>query len=224
MNHLFLKGVSFVLMLCFVIGCAGMNDSTRTRAEGTGIGAATGALLGGVLGQVIGHDQKSTLIGAAIGAAVGGGAGYLAGDYVAKRKAQYASEEDWLNNKIEVVAQYNNDLEVFNKKTANRNKQLEKQVADLKSRYDAGSVEVSVLEKKQNEINSLIRSAEKRKANMEKELADLNEDQQSISQTQDLAKVAKLGQEINILKNQIAMLDKNNEQMAQLVSSLTLRK
>ena len=224
MNHLFLKGVSFVLMLCFVIGCAGMNDSTRTRAEGTGIGAATGALLGGVLGQVIGHDQKSTLIGAAIGAAVGGGAGYLAGDYVAKRKAQYASEEDWLNNKIEVIAQYNNDLEEFNKKTANRNKQLEKQVADLKSRYDAGSVEVSVLEKKQNEINSLIRSAEKRKANMEKELVALNEDQQSISQTQNLEKVAKLGQEINILKNQIALLDENNKQMAQLVSSLTLRK
>jgi len=224
MNHLFLKSVSFILMLCFVIGCAGMNDSTRTRAEGTGVGAATGALLGGVLGQVIGHDQRSTLIGAAIGAAVGGGAGYLAGDYVAKRKAQYASEEDWLDNKITDVAEYNSELEEFNEKTANRNEQLEIQVADLKSRYGAGSLKVSVLEKKKNEISELIRGANKRKARMAKELAALNEDLQSISKTQDLAKVTKLSQEINVLKKNIAMLDTNNKQMSQLVSSLTLRK
>lgn len=224
MNNLFLKGVSFVLMLCFVIGCAGMNDSTRTKAEGAGVGAATGALIGGLLGQVAGHNTKSTLIGAAIGAAVGGGAGYLAGDYVAKRKAQYASEEDWLDNETKIVVQYNNELEEFNEKTANRNEQLEKQVANLKSRYDAGSVKVSVLEKKKNEINALIRDANKRKDRMDKELAALNEDQRSISKTQDLEKVAKLRKEINILKKNIAMLDKNNKQMAQLVLSLTLRK
>ena len=224
MNHLFLKGVSFVLMLCFVIGCAGMNDSTRTKAEGAGVGAATGALIGGLLGQVAGHNTKSTLIGAAIGAAVGGGAGYLAGDYVAKRKAQYASEEDWLDNKINDVAEYNNELEEFNEKTANRNEQLEKQVAYLKSRYEAGGIQVSVLEKKKNEINTLIRDADKRKDRMDKELAALNEDQRSISKTQNLEKVAKLRQEINILKKNIAMLDNNNQQMAQLVSSLTLRK
>ena len=224
MNHLFLKGFSFVLMLCFVIGCAGMNDSTRTRAEGTGVGAAAGALLGGVLGQVIGHDQRSTLIGAALGAAVGGGAGYLVGNSVAERKEKYANAEDRLDGEIKVVAQYNNDLEVFNKQTADRNTQLEQQVADLTSRYDEGSVEISILENKQNEINSLILNAEKRKKHMVKELVALNKYQQSISQTQDLAKVAKLGQEINVLKREIAMLDKNNQQMAQLVSSLTLRK
>lgn len=224
MNHLFLKGVSFVLMLCFVIGCAGMNDSTRTKAEGTGVGAVTGALVGGLLGQVIGHDAKSTLIGAAIGGALGGGAGYLVGSSVAERKEKYANAEDRLDGEINVVVGYNSDLKTYNEKTANRNKQLKQQVADLKSRYDAGNIEVSVLEKKQNEINSLIRSADKRKASMEKELVALNKYQQSISQTQDLAKVAKLGQEINILKKNIAMLDKNNKQMAQLVSSLTLRK
>jgi len=224
MNNLFLKGVSFVLMLCFVIGCAGMNDSTRTKAEGAGVGAATGVLLGGLIGQALGHNTKSTLIGAAIGGALGGGAGYLAGDYVAKRKAQYASEEDWLDGEIKVVAQYNNELEEFNKKTANRNEQLEKQVAYLKSRYEAGGIQVSVLEKKKNEINALISDANKRKYRVNKELAALNEDQRSISKTQDLKKVAKLRQEINILKKSIAMLDTNNKQMAQMVSSLTLRK
>lgn len=224
MNHLFLKSVTFVLMLCFVIGCAGMNDSTRTRAEGTGVGAVTGAVVGGVIGQIIGHDQKSTLIGGLIGGALGAGAGYLAGDYVAKRKAQYASEEDWLDNKIKDVAEYNNELEEFNEKTANRNEQLKTQVADLKSRYNSGSVKVSVLEKKKNEINALIRDADKRKAVMGKELAALNEDLRSVSKTQNLEKVAKLSKEINILKKNIAMLDTNNKQMAQLVSSLTLRK
>lgn len=224
MNHFFLKGVSLVLMLCLVIGCAGMKDSTSTRAGGAGVGVATGVLIGGLIGQAVGRDTKSTLIGAAIGGAVGGGIGYLVGDYVAKRKAQYASEEDWLDNKIKDVAGYNNELEEFNEKTANRNKQLEKQVADLKSRYNAGSVKVSVLEKKKNGINELIRDADNRKAIMEKELAALNEDRQSISKTQDPGKVAKLSKEINILKKNIAMLDKNNKQMAQLVSSLTLRK
>jgi chromosome segregation ATPase len=97
-------------------------------------------------------------------------------------------------------------------------------VADLKSRYSTGSLKVSVLEKKKIEISELIRGANKRKARMEKELAALNEDQQSISKTQNLQKVAKLSQEINALKKNIAMLDKNNQQMSQLVSSLTLRK
>jgi chromosome segregation ATPase len=115
-------------------------------------------------------------------------------------------------------------LEEFNEKTANRNEQLGKQVAYLESRYYKGSVQVSVLENKKNEINALIRDANKRKDRMHKELAALNEDQRSISKTQDLEKVAKLSQEINILKKNIAMLDKNNKQMAQLVSSLTLRK
>jgi len=223
MNRLFLKGVSFVLMLCFVIGCAGMNDSTRTKAEGTGVGAAAGALVGGLLGQVIGHNQTSTLVGAAVGAAVGGGAGYLAGDAVAERKAQYANEEDRLDGEIKVVAQYNNDLKGFNELTEKHNEELENQVADLKSRYEEGNVDFDVLNKKKDEINLLISESNKKKGEMKKELAGLNKYYQSVAKTMDQTKVTQLAQEISILKKNIAMLDDNNRQMAKINSSIVSR-
>ncbi|MGB5158070.1 MAG: YMGG-like glycine zipper-containing protein [Desulfobacterales bacterium] len=219
-----LKFVAVFIMICMVSGCATMDDSTRTKAEGTGVGAATGAIVGGLLGQVIGHDTKSTLIGAAIGAAVGGGAGYLAGNTVAERKKKYANEEDRLDGEINIVAGYNNDLKSYNLQTSARIKDLDQQVADLKCRYLEGKVQVSSLKSKQDEINALINDTDKRKSGYSKELVALNDYRQNIEQSQDKVKVAKLGHEIDTLKKGIAGLDKGNRQMAQLVSSLSVRK
>jgi hypothetical protein len=223
MNRLFSKGGSFLLILCIIIGCAGMNDSTRTKAEGTGFGAATGALVGGLLGQVIGHDSKSTLVGAAIGAAVGGGAGYLAGDAVEKRKAQYANAEDRLDGEIKVVAQYNNDLKGFNEITEKHNEELAEQVAVLKSKYEEGNADFDALNKKKDEINLLISDSNKREEKMNKELVALNKYYESVAKTMDQTKVTQLAQQISILKKNIAMLDENNKQMAKINSSIVSR-
>ena len=101
---------------------------------------------------------------------------------------------------------------------------MDKEIANLKSLYMAGRVKEVALKQKQGEINSLISKADKFKESKNKELMALTEYLQSIDQTQDQANVAKLDQEVRMLKNNIAMLDSNNVQMARLVQSLTVRK
>ncbi len=223
MRIMFLKIIAIFLLVAMFSGCATMSDSSRTKAEGTGFGALLGSALGAGIGALAGGG-KGAAIGAGIGALVGGAGGYAWGSSVAERKAKYANEEDRLDGEINVVAGYNNDLQAINDKTAHRIGQLEQQVAALNSQYEAGNVQVSVLERKQREINSLVQNNEKIKGKMDDELVALNAYQDSIAQTQDQQKVAKLSNEIDTLKKNIATLDDGNKQMAQLVSSLTVRR
>lgn len=220
MKRMFLKSISIFIIICFILGCAGMNDSTRTKSEGAGVGAAGGAAIGALLGQIIGGDTAGTLIGAAIGAAVGGVAGYVAGSSVADRKEKYASEEDRINGEIDIIAQYNKELEDYNQKTVQKNIELEKQVADLKS---SKNIDESALTKKKDEITLMISESNKRKEAMNKELAALEKYHQSVANTMDQTKVTQLAKEISVLKKNIAMLDNNNIQMAKINSSIVSR-
>ncbi len=106
MKSRILQYVALILMVCMVSGCATMNDSTRTKAEGTGFGALLGAAAGAGIGALAGGGDGA-LIGAAAGAALGGAGGYAAGSYVAERKQEYANEEDRLDGEINVVVKLN---------------------------------------------------------------------------------------------------------------------
>ena len=219
MKCLFLKCVSVVMIVLFVVGCAGMNDSTRTKAEATGAGVLIGAAIGGGVGYLVG-GKGGAAIGAAAGAAIGGVGGYLVGSTVAERKEKYANEEDRLDGEINVVAQYNNDLKKYNEKTAKQNEKLEKQVAYLKSNHKKGNVDENALKKQKAEINLMISNSNKRKEAMNKELAALSKYHQSVANTMDKTKVTQLAKEISILKKNIAILDGNNKQMAKINSSI----
>ncbi len=83
-----MKGISTrVLLTLFALsGCADMNDSQKTTAQGAGIGAAAGALLGLVTAG--GNKGGSAATGAIAGAAVGGLGGYLWNDHLEKQKQQ----------------------------------------------------------------------------------------------------------------------------------------
>jgi outer membrane protein OmpA-like peptidoglycan-associated protein len=67
-------------------GCADMNSSQTSTAQGAGIGAAAGALLG--LATAGGNKGSSALTGALAGAAIGGAGGYLWNDHLEKQKQQ----------------------------------------------------------------------------------------------------------------------------------------
>lgn len=98
-----------VLCVPLLAGCVdnGANDPNLTpeqrriraqRAEQdrtVGGGAVAGAILGGLIGLAVGGSNRgaAAAIGAVAGAAVGGATGY----YVARRKQQYANENDRLN-------------------------------------------------------------------------------------------------------------------------------
>lgn len=114
-----------VLCVPLLAGCAdsGANDPNLTpeqrriraqRAEQdrtVGGGAVAGAVLGGLIGLAVGGNNRgaAAAIGAAAGAAVGGATGY----YIARRKQQYANENQRLDamagdvrNENQQMAQY----------------------------------------------------------------------------------------------------------------------
>lgn len=224
MKRILNKLIAAGIVLAMLSGCATTsNDATRTKAEGTGIGAVLGGLAGAGVGYLLG-GKKGAIAGGAAGALLGAGAGFLVGSTVAERKQKYANAEDRLNGEIQVVMQYNKALEEYNVATTNQINTLDKEISDLKSRYKARRVHEIALKNKQNEINNLIRDADKIKNDKSKELMALTEYQKSINETQDQLKVAKLDQEVSTLRNNIAMLDNNNKQMAQLVQSLSVRR
>ncbi len=79
--------LTMVFMGSFALsGCADMNQSQQSTAEGAGIGAGAGALLG--LLTAGGNKGSSALTGAAAGAAVGAAGGYLWNEHLEKQKQQ----------------------------------------------------------------------------------------------------------------------------------------
>jgi uncharacterized protein YqgC (DUF456 family) len=88
------KIITLVLAAALASGCATMDDQDKTRAQGAGIGAVAGALLGAIIGEAVGDDPAS---GAIIGGMLGAAGGAVYGDHVAKKKAEFASQEDFLD-------------------------------------------------------------------------------------------------------------------------------
>ena len=87
------RWITIGLIFPLLGGCASMSDQQQTTAQGAGIGAGIGA----GLGAIIGHQSGSGAEGAMIGALIGGAAGALYGNHVAGKKADFASEEDYLD-------------------------------------------------------------------------------------------------------------------------------
>ena len=101
--------VSLVLitgMMGCSVGDPNMSDAQRTKTEG----ALSGALGGAILGAILGDSTEDTLKGAAIG----GLAGYAYGTHVAKQKAKYAKEEDWLDACVASARKVNNETKSYN--------------------------------------------------------------------------------------------------------------
>jgi hypothetical protein len=222
MKRLVIRLVALGVVLCLFAGCA-TTDSGRTKAEGTGYGALLGAGLGAGIGALVGGKQGAA-IGAGVGAVVGAGAGYWAGSTVAERKEKYASAEDRLDGETAVVAKYNSDLKEYNEQTATRVNELTQEVADLKEQNQSSKVKLSALNDKKKEIVALNQDGEKRANSMNKELVDLIAYSKSLENTQDKMKVAMLDKEVAALKQNVAMLDSSNKQIALLANSTTVRK
>ncbi|MDR0882729.1 MAG: hypothetical protein LBP55_09360 [Candidatus Adiutrix sp.] len=93
-------GLALALIMAMTLStasCANIaNDRTRTQTEGTLAGAGVGAAIGGLIGALTGN-RNTALAGAAIGAGVGALGGLAYGTHVANKKAEYATEEEWLN-------------------------------------------------------------------------------------------------------------------------------
>lgn len=223
MKNLFQKSLVLIIVVTMLTSCATMNDSTRTKAEGTAAGVGIGALIGAGAGYLLG-GKDGAKFGAIAGATVGGALGFGLGSTVADRKQKYANEEERLNGEISVAARYNEGLRNYNVDMEKKIVALQSDIDELKSQYASDKNKRIAMQNKQQEMKKLISKTDAEIASKKKELVALNDYCQSLKGTQNTENVAKLENEIGILQNNIAQLDRNNAQMAKLVNSLNISK
>ncbi|MDE1951548.1 MAG: OmpA family protein [Betaproteobacteria bacterium] len=89
-------------------GCANMNSSQKSTAQGAGIGALAGAAIGALTAG--GNTGRSAVTGAAAGAAVGALGGYLWNQHLEKQKQQM--EQATAGTGVQVTQTADNRLKI----------------------------------------------------------------------------------------------------------------
>ncbi len=191
------------------------NDQTRTRVEGTLLGAATGA----VIGNLIGDDTKSTLLGAAIG----GGVGYLVGDEIAKRKKSYATQEDLIENESKRAAKLVDEVKQVNQKLNSELKSMQSQVALLVAQEKQGKAQKAALEASKVRVNQRYSEAKQalEAVNKEIEISD-SLYQDSKTQSKSASKLQTWENRINALKQEKVALQKHTNQLEAVSQAVNL--
>jgi len=218
------KLVCLVLVFILIAGCAGMSDSTRTKAEGSAAGAGLGAILGAIAGQIIGKDTESTLKGAAIGAAIGAIAGGAYGDHVAYKKAEYAKEEDYLNACIASTRQINGETRQYNESLRGEISGLEDEVRTLVAQYNRKKISKANLTEKQKQVQAKLSEAQKKLQRAKDEVVIQKEvlAQGKGKSKAEQAELAKLDREIKNLQRTAEELEGQTQALAGINQSIKL--
>ena len=205
------RSVSASLVLVMGSGCATTADGRKTQAQGTVIGAALGAVVGGAVGYAAG-GRSGLGRGAAIGAAAGGVAGFAYGTHVAKRKAEYASREAWLDACIASAHRVNSNAYAYSRS-------LEGRIARLESRARAARVSKNKAEARaiKSEIASIRTEAKQKTVVVDKELGD---QQQAISEGRGARNYTELKSEVGTLQETKGTLGKQVNRLAGLENQL----
>ncbi|WP_291323634.1 glycine zipper domain-containing protein [Desulfonatronospira sp.] len=204
-----------VLMAVILSGCATGSDQRLTKAEG----AAVGAAVGGLAGYLIGDGR-----GALIGAAAGAGLGYLVGREVAKRKAEYATQEEFLEAEAARTADYNETMRAYNAKSRQELAALEEEVESLRQAYEEGVEEKDTLLARQAEVQKRIQENEELEEELKGELAIQEAIIEEESQTlpEDDPRIAALEKEVQELQANIAALNEGSAQLARIDERLSV--
>lgn len=216
------KSIMGMLLAALVLsGCANMSDGTRTKTEATALGAGGGALLGGLIGALAGGSDAAW-VGAAVGAGVGGIAGYAYGSHVAREKAKYASQEDWLDACIDSAEKVNRENRAYNAALEKEVRSLAAETDTLASVYARKKVRKSALTREKKKIDAKLAEAEKtlKRSHFELEnqkvaLADARKSGKS-------RQAGELDREIAELKATIAELEGHTESLASMSARMAV--
>jgi len=190
--------------------CANIaDDRARTQTEGTlagaGIGAGTGALIGGAIG-----GRDGALKGAGIGAILGGLAGLAYGTSVADKKANYASQEEWL-------AACLTEAKAVNKKTADLNSQLKTKLAGYNKQI--GSAGQSDQKQLGQAIKRDLKDGQQNLAALDHQITS---QQKAIDSSGSNAQTKALQQQVDEMKKQKRLLEKNNKELAAISNRIAM--
>lgn len=207
--------VTALLVGGLATGCANMDDQSRTKAEGAGVGA----LIGGVLGYAIGGDR-----GALIGAAAGAGVGYAVGNEVANRKKEYANTEDFLDGEIARTHEFNATAVAYNQKLGKDIVALEKESQKLRASYDKGAVKKDSLAAKRNDLQKRIADSKKLEDTLakEQEVQTAILDEQRATRPANDPYITRLEKEVQGLQNNLDKLREGSTQLARIDQRLSV--
>lgn len=193
------------------------SDETRTKAEG----AAMGALVGGLLGAAIGYDNRGQAV--LIGAVLGAGTGYLVGNEIAKRKGEYASEEEFLDGEIASAREFNQTAEAYNASLEQDIERLDRETLALRDQYDADRISHDRLEQERELVAKKIESSSKvlKDLGEEQEIKVAIYEEQKEKRPSDDAYVVQLEEELRLLKENIETLNQHSQQLARIDDRLS---
>lgn len=199
--------ITVLLSACATNPDGTMNDQQRTVAEG----AMAGVIVGGLLGAAIGDNRRSALIGAAAGGIIGAGIG----SSIAERKAQYATEEDFLIAEIQRNQDFIAEADAQNRQLYQEIARLDRESRRLAREYRAGRVSRDALSRQKASLEQQLAKAKKVRSLTEKQLADTQQVYQESRQ-----KRGTEDQYTRQLETNLVQLRQAEEQSGQNVASL----
>ena len=211
--------IVLILVLALALlggGCANIkDDGTRTKTEGTLVGAGAGAAIGAGIGAIVGGGRGAA-IGAGIGGLLGGITGFFVGKHIADKKSEYASEEDWLNDCVAQAREVNDEAVKYNAKLRTDIASLDAKSKKLAAAYKKNQASAESLkeeqiavEKRQAEIKETIAGLESEVKSQKTVLADAQEnkkDEHAKSLNQEIAKLEKQIAEMKAYNNKLASI------------------
>lgn len=158
---------ALIIVLCsttFLSGCtSNLSDQSLTKAQGVFGGCLAGALLG----HTVRNDKKGVMTGCLVGGAVG----YAYGDHVASKKAQYDSQEKYLQAVID-------EGKTIAENTQHLNKQLRTEIQNIERRQQLLAKQIQdqkqanhTLAALQSETSTWIKKTESAIAQVETEIS-----------------------------------------------------
>jgi chromosome segregation ATPase len=203
-------------------GCANIqDDGTRTKTEGTMVGAGAGALLGATVGYFTG-GTKGALIGAGAGAAAGGLAGFFVGTHIANKKKEYANEEAWLDACLQRAEDVNNRLKAYNAELTGQVASLDQETKKLQKDYAARTADRNQLLAEQKKLEGKIAENKDLIAGIEKEIAGQKQVLADAQANRRSDEGALLEAEIAALQRQKAKLEEANKQLAAMSARVSV--
>lgn len=203
-----------ILTIGLMAGCA--TDRQRTQAEGAAVGAGVGAGLGAILGAIVGGKQGAAL-GAGLGGVIGAGVGLGVGTHVANKKAQYASQEDYLDALITSARHMNTQIQEYNASLTQDINRFDNETAFLVRQYNERKIRKAALQAKHKETEAKLTEARKRLEVVEKEISI---QQEVLRKEKEELKSAQAEDRANTLNTEIGQLERRRDELNQQVTTL----
>ncbi len=213
------KFIALMLAIPLINGCGGMSDKNTTRAQGAGMGAVLGAGLGAIIGNQMGDSTKGAVIGGLLGAAAGG----VYGNHVANKKAQFASQEQYIDACIAQAAQVQQQTYAYNQQLRQDITGLEQQVQQANQAYKQKQMSRDQMVAMKKDLNNRVQQANQSLERVGQEIQIQNQVLANERQAGGSGShLAKLEQQINALQRQKSELQQQTQRLAALNNSMSV--